>query len=122
MGEAYWRKYWLTKDQQWTALAKKECNEALQLGNAGASGHICLGLVNDGTGHYREAAVEYQRAVELEPTMENAYIGLALAYEHQGAVASAENTYQRVLDIHPQSWVSHNVVENTTKHFRCFTT
>jgi eukaryotic-like serine/threonine-protein kinase len=108
LGEAYWRKYSLTKSQQWTVLAKKECDEALQLGNAGASGHSCLGLINDGTGHYKEAAVQYQRAVELEPTNENAYIGLALAFEHQGSVAHAATTYQRVVDIHPQSWVSYN--------------
>lgn len=110
LGEAYWRKYWLTKAKSWTALAKKECDAAIQLGNAGASGHLCLGLVNDGTGQYKEAAAEYQRAVELEPTNENAYLGLALAYEHQGAIAKAESTYQRAIETHSQSWVSYNAV------------
>lgn len=110
LGEAYWRKYWLTKVKAWTALAKKECDAAIQLGNAGASGHLCLGLVNDGTGLYKAAAEEYQRAVELEPTNEDAYLGLALAYEHQGAIAKAESTYQRAIETHPQSWVSYNAV------------
>lgn len=110
LGEAYWRKYWLSKVKSWTELAKKECDAAIQLGNAGAAGHLCLGLVNDGTGQYKEAANEYQRAVELEPTNENAYLGLALAYEHQGAIAKAESTYQRAIETHPQSWVSYNAV------------
>jgi eukaryotic-like serine/threonine-protein kinase len=110
LGEAYWRKYWLTKNKSWTVLAQKECDAAIQLGNAGASGHLCLGLVKDGTGQYKEASTQYQRAVELEPTNENAYIGLALAYEHEGAVSNAESTYQRALDTHPQSWVSYNAV------------
>ena len=110
LGEAYWRKYWLTKAKTWTQLAKQECDQAIALGNAGASGHLCLGLVNDGTGDYKKAATEYQRAVELEPTNENAYIGLALAYEHQGAPGNAESTYQRAIDTHPQSWVSYNAI------------
>jgi tetratricopeptide (TPR) repeat protein/predicted Ser/Thr protein kinase len=110
LGEAYWRKYLLTKAKSWTSQARKECREAVELGNAGASGHMCLGLVDDGTGRYKEAETEYQRAVELEPTNENAYIGLALAFEHQGAADGAEKTYQRAIETHPQSWVSHNAM------------
>ena len=110
LGEAYWRKYWLTKAKKWTVLAKEECDEAIQLGNASASGHMCLGLVYDGTGQYKEAAGEYQKALDLEPTNENAYIGLALAFEHQGAVNAAEKTYQRAIETHPQSWVSYNAI------------
>ena len=67
LGEAYWRKYALTKDKRLTEQAISECEAAVTLGSAGAAGHICLGLVNSGTGKYREAVVEYQRAVELEP-------------------------------------------------------
>jgi len=108
LGEAYWRKYWLTKDKDWTALAKEECDSAVTLGNAGAAGHSCLGLVADGTGQYREAVTEYQRALELEPGNENTYIGLALAYEHEGAITEAEQTYQRAVDAHPNSPYSYN--------------
>src|SRR6185369_12825986 len=89
MGEAYWRKYWHTKQANWTKLAKTECDAAVKLGNAGAAGHACLGLVNDGTGQYKDAVVEYQRAVELDPNSEDARIGLALAQEHVGALSKA---------------------------------
>jgi len=108
LGEAYWRKYWLTKDAQWAKLAKNECASAVKLGNSGAAGHTCLGLVNDGTGEYKEAAAEFQRAVELEPTNEDAYVGLALAYEHQGAISESEKTYQRAIDSHPTSSHAYN--------------
>lgn len=108
LGEAYWRKYWLTKDRHWTTLAKEECDNAVKLGNAGAAGHVCLGLVADGTGQYREAATEYQRALDLEPSNESAYVGLALAYEHQGAINEAEQTYQRAIEAHPNSPYSYN--------------
>jgi serine/threonine-protein kinase len=108
LGQAYWRKYWLTKEKRWTKLAESECDSAVKLGNAGAAGHICLGLVNDGTGQYREAATEFQRAIELEPTNEDAYIGLALAFEHQGAINEAEKAYQGAINSHPNSRVSYN--------------
>jgi len=110
LGEAYWRKYWLTKDKHWTTLAKAECDGAVQLGNAGAAGHACLGLVADGSGQYREAVSEYQRALELEPGNESAYLGLALAYEHLGAIAEAEQTYQRAIDSHPNSPYTYNAL------------
>ena len=108
LGEAYWRRYWLTKREQWAKLAKTQCDSAVQLGNAGVAGHICLGLVNDGTGHYAEAAAEFQRGIELEPTDEDAYIGLALAYEHQGAVNEAEKAYQSAIAARPNSSVAYN--------------
>src|SRR5271167_625143 len=108
LGEASWRKYWLTKDKHWTLLAKEECDNAVKLGNAGAAGHVCLGLVADGTGQYREAATEYQQALELEPGNEDAYVGLALAYEHQGTINEAEQSYQRAIEAHPNSPYSYN--------------
>ena len=108
LGEAYWRKYSITKQRQWTAMARTECDGAVKLGNAGIAGHICLGLVNDGTGQYREAAAEYQRAVELEPTNVSASIGLALVLEHQGDIDGAQKTYQHAVDIHPQNYFVYN--------------
>lgn len=110
LGEAYWRKYDLTKDKRLTEQAKTECEAAVTLGSAGAAGHVCLGLVNAGTGHYREAAVEFQRAVELEPGNESAAIGLASALERQGAMNEAETAYQSVIDSHPQSYFSYNAM------------
>ena len=108
LGETYWRKYWLTKQTKWATVAKTECDSAVKLGNAGTAGHICLGLVHDGSGKYAEAAAEYQRAVDLDPTDEEAYIGLALAFEHQGAINEAEKTYQRAISPRPNSSVAYN--------------
>ncbi len=108
LGEAYWRKYSLTRDKAWTEQAKTECDGAVKLGNAGAAGHSCLGLIADGTGRYREAVTEYQRALDLDPNNANSEIGLALAYEHAGAINEAEQTYQRLVDAHPNSPDSYN--------------
>jgi len=110
LGEAYWRKYSLTKQKRWTDRAKTECNEAIRIGNAGAAGHLCLGLIYAGVGQYREAAIEFQRASELEPGNESASIGMASALERQGAVDQAEKAYQSVIDSHPQSYFAYNAM------------
>jgi tetratricopeptide (TPR) repeat protein len=81
----------------------------VKLGNAGAAGHVCLGLIEDGTGHYDEAAAEFQLALGLEPSNEEAVTGLALAYEHAGKITEAEKAYQQAIQTHPNSRLSYNV-------------
>jgi tetratricopeptide (TPR) repeat protein/predicted Ser/Thr protein kinase len=108
LGETYWLKYSTTKQKQWTAPAQSECEDAVKLGNAGAAGHVCLGLIDDGTGHSPEAAAEFQLALGLEPTNEAAVIGLALAYEHEGKITEAEKAYQQAIQAHPNSRFSYN--------------
>jgi eukaryotic-like serine/threonine-protein kinase len=110
LGESYWRKYALTKDQRLTEQAKEECDSAIKLGNAGAAGHLCLGLVYGGTGRYGESALEYRIAAELEPSNESAAIGLATMLEREGNIDEAEAAYQRVIDEHPQSYFAHNAM------------
>jgi serine/threonine-protein kinase len=108
LGETYWLKYSNTKQKQWIAPAQTECEDAVKLGNAGAAGHVCLGLLDDGTGHSDEAASEFQIALGLEPTNEDAVIGLALAYEHEGKITEAEKAYQQAIQAHPNSRFSYN--------------
>ena len=109
LGESYWRKYSETKQKQWIAPAQAACNEAVKLGNAGAAGHICLGLIDDGTGHPQDAAAEFQLALGLEPGNEDAAVHLALAYEHESKITEAENAYQQDIQAHPNSRYSYNL-------------
>jgi len=108
LGESEWFKYSGTKQKKWIAPAQAECNAAVKLGNAGVAGHVCLGRIDNGTGRYAEAAAEFQLALGLEPSNEEAAIGLAFAYEHDGKVAEAEKTYQQAVQAHPNSRFSYN--------------
>jgi eukaryotic-like serine/threonine-protein kinase len=108
LGESDWRKYSDTKQKQWIGAAQDNCNLAIKLGNAGAAGHVCLGRIDDGTGHYPEAATEFQSAIDLEPGNEDAVLGLASAYEHEGKVTEAERAYQQAIQAHPNSRFSYN--------------
>lgn len=102
-GEANWANYGVTRQSVWVDKAKKDCNDAVSQGNAGAEGHLCLGLVESGTGKYEEAANEYQKAIELEPTADDGYIGLATAYAKLNRLGDAENAYREAVNANPNS-------------------
>ena len=104
LGETYWLRYQLGKQKQWIAPARQACTKAVDLGNAGAEGHLCLGLLEDGTGQYEQAAEQFQQAVQLEPANDRAYTSLAGAYQHLNQPDKAEETYKRAIAVRPQYW------------------
>jgi tetratricopeptide (TPR) repeat protein/TolB-like protein len=104
LGEAYWMQYQFGKQKQAIAPAQQACSKAVDLGNAGAEGHICLGLLENGTGKYEQAAEQFQQAVQLDPANDRAYINLADAYQHLNQLDKAEETYKRAIAVRPQYW------------------
>jgi serine/threonine protein kinase/tetratricopeptide (TPR) repeat protein len=108
LGDSFWLKYSDTKQKQWLAPAQSNCDDAVKLGNAGAAGHLCLGLIDNGTGNYAAAEAELQTALSLEPTNEQAANNLALVYEHEGKITEAEKVFQQTIQAHPNSQVSFN--------------
>lgn len=65
-------------------------------------------MIHNGTGDYEKAVTEFNRAIQLEPTMDAAYVGLGLAYEKLGQGSDAEQTYRRAIELRPQYWASYN--------------
>jgi tetratricopeptide (TPR) repeat protein len=104
LGEAYWRKYEVRKEFHWIEPARKACGRALALDEKLAAAHICLGTLDNGTGQYGSATAEFHRALETEPTSDDAYRGLGFAYEHLGKLAEAERTHRQAIDLRPQYW------------------
>ena len=104
LGESYWRKYQHTHSRNWVSLAGDACKRAVDLANDLAIAHNCLGIVNDGTGAYQRAADEFQRAATLDPSSDDALLGLASAYDKLGRASEAENYFKRAISLHPQYW------------------
>jgi tetratricopeptide (TPR) repeat protein len=102
-GEAYWLNYEATKEGKWVGEAGRDCKQAVHLGNSGADGHLCLGLVAAGTGNYQEAINEYRKAVELDPAGNDGYVGLANAFTKLNRLSDAEHAYQQAIEINPNS-------------------
>ena len=104
LGETYWYRYDITKQKPWIAMAEKACNKAVELGNAGAEGHLCLGTVANGTGQYERAAEQFQQAVQLDPVNDQAYHHLAEAYQNLNQLDKAEESYKRDIAVRPDFW------------------
>jgi serine/threonine-protein kinase len=108
LGEAYWRKYEATNDPQWSTLSETNCERAVNLAESESTGHACLGQVLRGTGEYQQALVQYKRALELEPTSDDAVAGLAAAYDSLGKTKEAEATYRKAIALRPKYWLGYN--------------
>lgn len=110
LGSAYWAKYEATKDKSFIAKSRQACAKAIDLGNSGGSGHVCLGVLDSGTGTYEDAVDQFQRAAQLEPTNDDALIGMGGAYERLGKPQEAENTYKRIVQLRPSYWRGYNLL------------
>jgi serine/threonine protein kinase/tetratricopeptide (TPR) repeat protein len=110
LGSAYWAKYSASKDQSLIAKSRQACSKAIDLGNAGAAGHVCLGVIANGTGKYEDAVGEFQSAAQLEPSNEDAYIGMGGAYEGLGKPQGAESTYKKIVALRPNYWRGYNLL------------
>ena len=108
LGQACWRKYELTGTAALVEPARGSCEGARAIDPSLAESHACLGLVLNGIGQYERAAAEYGQAVDVEPTNDLAYTGLAYAYEKLGRHADAERTYRRAIDRRPHYWGGYN--------------
>ena len=94
----------MTRDRSWIIKAQTSCRQAVTLAGDQSAGHICLGLVNSATGHYEQAVDEFQHAAKLEPTSDEAYLGLGKAYEELGRFDLAETTYKQAIGLRPAIW------------------
>ncbi|PYU14282.1 MAG: hypothetical protein DMG29_10030 [Acidobacteria bacterium] len=107
LGEAYWKKYENHREAQWVPMAREACERALRPDAKLAPAHICLGTIANGTGNPEEAVAQFRRAIEAEPTSDDGYRGLALAYEHLGKLEEAERTYRQAIELRPHYWAGY---------------
>ncbi len=108
LGQAYWRKYDVSRDAQWVKHAVRNCERAVELNNLLAPVNVTLGLILTGTGRYEEAIKEFQQALTLDPVSADAYRGLAKAHEARGELKEAESTYLKAIELKPDNWAGYN--------------
>ena len=87
--------------------ARTACAQAVALDAELPASHVCLGTIALGTGAVEEAVQEFERAVDREPTSDEANLGLARAQARAARAAEAEATYQRAIALRPQYWATH---------------
>jgi serine/threonine-protein kinase len=104
LGESWLYAYANTHQPADIEQARKACDDAVALGNAGADGHSCLGQLAEQTGKAAEAVTEYQKALQLEPANDRASIGLAKSYEKLNQPDKAEAVYKQAIATRPSYW------------------
>ncbi len=103
LGRTYWDKYRLTKDEQWIPKMRDTCERSQKMAPSSSEANVCLGMLEEGTGHYEQAASDFQLALDADPTNDLAYNQLASAYEELGRLPLAEKTYQKAIQIRPEN-------------------
>jgi Tfp pilus assembly protein PilF len=54
-------------------------------------------------GLWREAIYRWERAIEIDPTYAAALNNLAVAYEHEGQLDKARQTYEKAIAVEPNN-------------------
>ncbi len=101
LGDAYWWKYYYRNEVRWVTASRTACERAAALNAKLPEAHACLGTVYNGTGNYEKAAEAFRAALDGDPLNDDAYRGLAKAYEKLNKPAEAEQTYQKAISVHP---------------------
>jgi len=108
LGQAYWKKYDLTKDQNWAAAAGEACRKATNINPDLVPVHITLGIIAAGTGRTEEALREFEEALRKDPESFEATLGYARAFEDAGKPAEAEDVYRRAIRLDPSRWAGYS--------------
>jgi eukaryotic-like serine/threonine-protein kinase len=109
LGEAYWLGYQEGQGgKDWMEKARSACDHAVTSAPKLADGYACLGRVNSGTGEYEKAVTQFQKATALDPTSDDAFRGLADAYQKLNKPAEAEATYKKAIALRPQYWAGYS--------------
>ncbi|HEY3989265.1 MAG TPA: tetratricopeptide repeat protein [Acidobacteriaceae bacterium] len=104
LGETWLYDYDANRHPSDIEQARKQCSDAVALGNAGVEGHICLGRLAQYSRKFEDAVIEYQKALELEPANDTAALSLGMAYEKLNQPEKAEAVYKQTISLHPNYW------------------
>jgi len=108
LGEAWWRKWTITKDPEAMREAEEWARTAVTTAPDLAEAHVALGTVYRETGRTAEAQAELERARELEPRSDAALLGLANVLLARNLPDEAEKAYRDAIAARPDYWALHS--------------
>jgi tetratricopeptide (TPR) repeat protein len=108
LGIAYGRLYGIRHDPAALDLARGNCERALMLEPTLVDGHLALGFLLEQTGDEPGALNEISKALKLDPSNPRALVWQGQIYGRLDRWADAENSFRRVLQERPNSWVAYN--------------
>lgn len=107
---ALWKSWEETQQTELVAQALDAANHAVSLDPALPEAHLALGVVQLGRGQSAEAGMSFAKAQELAPADDAVCRRIADAYSALGRDDTAEEMYQRAVDLRPDFWENHNAL------------
>lgn len=104
LGESYWRQYMVTRDVSFVEKATASLEMAQTINSELPAVQYLMGLLENGTGNFREAISHYQNALDLDPKYTAAHREMAVAYENLGEFEKADSIYKRIIEQKPEYW------------------
>lgn len=105
---AYLRAYGLKSDPAALALARLNCETAIQRQPDLIDAHLGLASVLQITGDPRGASEEFSKALALDPSDPHTLTYQANFYASHNQWDIAERTFERVLSLRPNYWLGHH--------------
>jgi serine/threonine-protein kinase len=103
LGEAYYRKFNITRERKWAEEALSNCKHAERIDSRLARVHITLAMVYTGISQPDHAIEELKSALAMEPRNADAYREMGRAYDGMGNVAKAEDSFRKAIQLQPDS-------------------
>lgn len=108
LGEAYWRKFNLTNDVQWTEPALEYARRALEINDQLGDVKITLAMIYNGMGRYEDSLELLESLEQQDEIGYEAQIEFAKAYSGLGQIDRAEEAYLKAIDIKKTFWYAYN--------------
>jgi Flp pilus assembly protein TadD/TolB-like protein len=108
MCRAKLRRYEWLRSVKYFDEAESHCERALGLNAANPEVSLASGWLDYYAGEYAHAQRSFEAAVQLDPSLADAYMGAGAALEAQGDLAGAETSFARATVVQPGHWKAHN--------------
>lgn len=97
-------------------LAHKASERAVELAPDRGECHSVRGLAHLASEEYEAAAAEFERAIELDPALWEAYYNYARASYHQGRMQKALDLFETAIRVNPDDYQSPTLAAPVYKH------
>ena len=101
LGDAQWLEYRATRDTTWIAKARASTLEALRIDPGNASVQYSLAVLDHGTGRADDAIADLERALERQPTYDEAYRLLGRIHSERGEFDRAIDAFREAQRLRP---------------------
>lgn len=108
LGEAYWRKFYLNNDVQWTKPALEYAYKALELNDRLSEVYITLAIIYNGMGRHEDVLDILENLEQRDKPVYEAQIELAKAYSGMGRTDQAEQEYKKAIKLKETYWDGYN--------------